>query len=100
MDLFLCVFRQYLAYQIAPFVYGPAFYFFLYVPDDLTGRSLVPFLTEGKAPADWREEIHWMNIQTRLLSGYAELSQVDPPLDPLPDDALERAKENLENRNL
>jgi arylsulfatase A-like enzyme len=29
------------------------------VPDDLTGRSLVPFLTEAGAPADWREELHF-----------------------------------------
>ena len=43
----------------------------------------------------WRVEIGWMNLQTRFISGYADMGKLNPPLDSLPEDALERAKENL-----
>jgi len=44
---------------------------------------------------DYRIETNAMDVQTRFLGGYIPPVGTQPPFDPLPDDALERAKENL-----
>ena len=51
-------------------------------------KSLADFL-------DYRIETNGMDVQTRFISGNMPAPGAEPPLDPLPVDALERAKENL-----
>ncbi len=42
-------------------------------------------------------EANGNNLQTRWVSGYAAADHSLPPYDPLPEDALQRAKQNVEN---
>ena len=46
----------------------------------------------------YRVESHSLNIQTRLIGGYVDIDSPNLPFDPLPEDALERAKQNLRNK--
>ena len=45
-------------------------------------------------------ERHGINLQTRLIGGYLDLQRPEPPFDPLPADALDTAKHNLQTHFL
>ena len=59
--------------------------------DMLESMTLEDFL-------DYRIENNSLNAQTRFIGGFVPPSGSKPPFDPLPPDALETAKFNLENR--
>ncbi len=59
-----------------------------WLPPDSAMASLEAFL-------DYRIQTGAMDVQTAMISGYFPGVGVQPPFDPLPEDALERAKANL-----
>lgn len=59
-----------------------------WLPPDGAMASLEAFL-------DYRIQTGAMDVQTAMISGYFPGVGVQPPFDPMPEDALERAKANL-----
>ena len=49
---------------------------------------------------DYRIETNAMDVQTRFISGYMPPPGTQPPFEPLPEDALVRAKDNLKKHFL